>query len=538
MVLVSCAVPTPEMTPLESSLSREVEALRQENQRLVQENRLLRERVDLLVRKVFGASSEKLDSNQLLLALEDAAAADSAGAQAAAKSLESEPAARPGRRRKGRGGITGELLDSLPAVDVVVEPDEVLTEPEAYRLLGEEVTRQLDYVPPQYICRRIIRRRYARIDAPYQPPVIASLPVLLERCKVGPSLLAVIVTGKFCDHLPLYRQQEIAWSRHRIDISRQDMARWLDLAALWLRPIYQRILGGMWGDGYVQIDETVIKYLVPGTGKAQQGYFWTVKRPDGDTVFHWSTERAASVLEQIVPESFKGVIQCDGYSAYRAYARPRAERIRLAACWAHVRRDFVKASLTGAWRADAGLMVRLIGRLYEIEARLREKGAGPALRAASRASECLAIVLRIGKILENWRARRRHFPSSTMGKACAYALNLWDDLLVYLEDGRIEIDNNEVENSIRPTAVGKKNWLFIGAAEAGERSAILFTVVEACRRYGINPFEYLRDVFTRMPGMRANEYAKLTPAARAAAHRVGLREAAAKSPAPAVARCA
>jgi len=531
-------VKTPEMTPLETSPSIEVEALRLENQRLVQENKLLRERVDLLVRKVFGASSEKLDSNQLLLALEDAAAADSAGAQAAAKSLKSEPAARPGRRRKGRGGITGELLDSLPAVDVVVEPDEVLTEPEAYRLLGEEVTRQLDYIPPQYICRRIIRRRYARIDAPYQPPVIASLPVMLERCKVGPSLLAVIVTGKFCDHLPLYRQQEIAWSRHRIDISRQDMARWLDLAALWLRPIYQMILGGMWGDGYVQIDETVIKYLAPGAGKARQGYFWTVHRPGGGTAFHWSTERAAAVLEEFVPESFKGVIQCDGYSAYRAYARPRAERIRLAACWAHVRRDFFKASQTGAWRADAGLMVRLIGRLYEIEARLREKGAGPALRAASRASECRAIVLRIGKILENWKARRRHFPSSTMGKACAYALNLWDDLLVYLEDGRIEIDNNEVENSIRPTAVGKKNWLFIGAAEAGERSAILFTVVEACRRYGINPFEYLRDVFTRMPGMRASEYAKLTPAAWAAAHRVGLREAAAKSPDPAVARCA
>ena len=532
MVLVLYTVPTPEMTPLESSLSREVEALRQEN-------RLLRERVDLLVRKVFGASSEKLDSNQLLLALEGAAAADSAGAQAAAKSLESEPAARPGRRRKGRGGITGELLDSLPAVDVVVEPDEVLTEPEAYRLLGEEVTRQLDYVPPQYICRRIIRRRYARIEAPYQPPVIASLPVMLERCKVGPSLLAVIVTGKFCDHLPLYRQQEIAWSRHRIDISRQDMARWLDLAALWLRPIYQRILGGMWGDGYVQIDETVIKYLVPGTGKARQGYFWTVKRPDGDTVFHWSTERAAAVLEEFVPESFKGVIQCDGYSAYRAYARPRAERIRLAACWAHVRRDFVKASLTGAWRADAGLMVRLIGRLYEIEARLREKGAGPALRAASRASECRAIVLRIGKILENWKARRRHFPSSTMGKACAYALNLWDDLLVYLEDGRIEIDNNEVENSIRPTAVGKKNWLFIGAAEAGERSAILFTVVEACRRYGINPFEYLRDVFTRMPGMRAAEYAKLTPRAWAAERKVTeTGKATVQSGSPPLRRCA
>ena len=157
MVLVLYTVPTPEMTPLESSLSREVEALRQEN-------RLLRERVDLLVRKVFGASSEKLDSDQLLLALEDAAAADSAGAQAAAKSLESEPAARPGRRRKGRGGITGELLDSLPAVDVVVEPDEVLIEPEAYRLLGARAPRLLQSQPDRSMARRC--RTHGQADRP------------------------------------------------------------------------------------------------------------------------------------------------------------------------------------------------------------------------------------------------------------------------------------------------------------------------------------------------------------------------------------
>jgi hypothetical protein len=285
------------------------------------------------------------------------------------------------------------------------------------------------------------------------------------------------------------------------------------LAAEWLRPIYQVILGGVWGEGYAQVDETVIKYLEPGSGRAQHGYFWTVKQPGGDAAYHWSTTRAAAALGKIVPVDFGGIIQCDGYSAYPAFARGHGQPIELAACWAHARREFVEASESGAHRADALLMVRHIAHLYAIEERLRERRASPKLRTVVRQAESRPIMGRIRAILVQWKKSRRHLPQSQMGKAIDYTLTLWDGLSVYLADGRIEIDNNEVENAIRHTAVGKKNWLFIGDAGAGERSAIVFTVIEACRRRGIDPFDYLRDVFTRMPQMDAKDYPTLVPAA-------------------------
>ncbi|MCP5556802.1 MAG: transposase [Verrucomicrobiaceae bacterium] len=155
--------------------------------------------------------------------------------------------------------------------------------------------------------------------------------------------------------------------------------------------------------------------------------------------------------------------------------------------------------------------MRLIGHLYNIEARLREQRASGKLRAVIRNSESRPIIERIGTILRHWKRKGRHFPTSQMGKAVDYTLTLWHGLRVFIEEGRIELDNNEVENAIRPTAVGKKNWLFIGDAEAGERSAIVFTVIEACRRRGVDPFEYLREVFTQMPTMAANDYPSLAP---------------------------
>ena len=501
----------PEMTPLEAKLTSEVEALREEN-------KLLREKIDLLVRRVFGNGSEKVDTDQLLLAMEGLeakkpeASSDAAVALEAEESTKSKPTSTRGKRK---GGITDEMLDSLPAVEVVIDPEEVKAEPEAWRQVDEQVTKQLDYQPAKYVCRRIIRRRYVKHDEPHRPPIIAELPTMLERSKAGPGLLASILTAKYCDHLPLYRQQQIAKLRHSIDLSRQDMSRWVGLAAEWLRPLYQIILGGVWSEGYAQVDETVIKYLEPGTGRAQQGYFWTIKRPEGDAVFHWATTRAATVLEKIIPVDFDGTIQCDGYSAYRTFAKRHGQPVTLAACWAHARREFIEASQTGAHKADALLIVRLIAHLYAIEARLRESQASAKLRLLARQVESAPVLERIRAVLERWTKHRRHLPKSQMGKAIHYTLTLWDQLKVFADDGRLEIDNNQVENAIRPTAVGKKNWLFIGEAQAGERGAIIFTVIEACRRRGLDPFEYLRDVFTRMPTMAAKDYPSLLPQAHA-----------------------
>jgi hypothetical protein len=321
--------------------------------------------------------------------------------------------------------------------------------------------------------------------------------------------MAAITVGKYCDHLPLYRQEQIAWMRHRIYLPRQTMARWMGLAAEWLRPLYQKIIGGVLAGGYAQVDETMIEYLAPGHGKTRQGYCWTGNRPGGDVFFHWSTSRAAACLKEIIPAHFTGVVQCDGYAAYSAFARSRENPIVLAGCWAHVRREFFEAK-DGA-KLHASILLRQIQHLYLIEERLRRRQASPKVRQAVRAAQSRPVVRRIGRMLEAIKKSGRYFPSSQMGKALDYTLKLWPALQVFLGDGRIEIDNNLVENAIRPTAVGKKNWLFIGEADAGERSAILFTIIEACRRRGLDPFDYLRDVFTRMPTMPASDYASLLP---------------------------
>ena len=235
------------------------------------------------------------------------------------------------------------------------------------------------------------------------------------------------------------------------------------------------------------------------------------------------TSRAAACLENLVPVDFTGTIQCDGYAAYRAFAdrRPSAQNspntITLAGCWAHVRRKFHDA-LEQTPRTTGWLM-RQLQHLYRIEAELRAHHAGPNLRAAVRAHQSRPIVERFKKALVRLKASGRYLPQSLLGQAIDYTLGQWPTLEIFLNDGRVEIDNNLVENAIRPTAIGKKNWLFIGDAGAGERSAIIYTIIESCRRRGIDPYTYLRDVLTRLPLMTNWQIPEVTPEAWAKARR-------------------
>jgi hypothetical protein len=279
----------------------------------------------------------------------------------------------------------------------------------------------------------------------------------------------------------------------------------------WLQPIYGHLRREVFARGYVQIDETPVRYLAPGHGKTKQGYFWAANRPGGEVVYHWEISRAARCLDTVLPVDFKGTIQCDGYSAYDTFARQREGAITLADCWAHVRRRFFEAKESAP--RTAGWILRQIQHLYRVEARLREKHCSSKLREVIRAQESRSIVERIGKACVRLKPGNRHLPQSPLGQAIRYTLNQWEGLQIFLVDGRVEIDNNLVENAIRPTAVGKKNWLFIGEAEAGQRSAILFTIIENCRRLGINPFEYLRDVLTRLPKLTNRQTHTVTPAA-------------------------
>jgi transposase len=267
----------------------------------------------------------------------------------------------------------------------------------------------------------------------------------------------------------------------------------------------------------VQLDETPIDYLEPGNGKTKQGYFWTGCRPAGDVFFWWDTSRGAKVLEALIPADFKGTVQCDGYISYRSFASARGQSITLAGCWAHTRRALYEAREESP--RTCGWLLKQIQNLYRIESLLRDQKAGPALRGAVRAHQSRPIVERIGQALVRLKARGRFLPKSLMGEAIDYALGQWSVLQVYLGDGRVEIDNNNVENSIRPTAIGKKNWLFIGEAGAGQRSAIVYTIIESCRRRRIDPYAYLLDVLTRLPHMTNRQIAEITPEAWQKAHR-------------------
>lgn len=468
------------------------------------ENSLLRQKIDLLVRKIFGSSSEQMDPAQLELLL-----------QLAAAPVVVEEKVVPAKNKSSSASrlkSVPRLPENLPVIEEVIEPEPVKTAPQNWRCIGQEVSEQLDFEPAHFLRRRIIRKKYVHRFETDRAPVIAPLPEKLQaRGLAAPGLLAQIIVSKYCDHLPLYRQEQIYLRRHGVHLPRQTLARWMELAADWLKPIYEQIRTGVMAGGYVQVDETPIAYLEPGHGQTRQGYLWVCARPGGDVIFQWETSRAAECLHKLIAVDFSGTVQCDGYSAYPAFAGKRGGKIALAGCWAHVRRKFYEA-LEQAPRT-AGWLVRQIQHLYQIEARLRELQADPALRAAVRSHQSRPVIQRIHQALVRLKLARRFLPQSGMGSAMDYTLSQWPMLEIFAGDGRIEIDNNLVENAIRPTAIGKKNWLFIGEAEAGERGAILYTLVESCRRRGLDPYAYLREVLARLPHMTNWQIKDVTPEA-------------------------
>jgi transposase len=496
-------------SPIEAELARKLEAREEELRHANAKIALLQQKIDRLVRRIFGSKSERLDSRQLELLLELQKEVQELGKAEASQEAEAIPC----RDRSPRISRRRERWPSdLPVVEEIIEPEVVKAAPQAWRCIGAEVSEQLDYQPARFFCRRLIRRKYVPRFDQDGAPLIAPLPATLqERCVAAPGLLAQIIISKYCDHLPLYRQEQIYRTRHGVHLPRQSMARWIGMVADWLRPIYQQIRTGVMAGGYVQVDETPIRYLEPGHGQTRQGYLWTSSKPAGDVVFHWQTSRAAACLENIIPVDFTGTIQCDGYAAYRTFAQSREGAITLAGCWAHARRKFHEASESAP--RQAGWILRQIQHLYRIEAALRERHASPKLRALARAQESYPVHQRIRRALVRLKATQSYLPQSLMGQAIDYTLAQWPMLSVWLGDGRIEIDNNLVENAIRPTAIGKKNWLFFGEARAGERSAILYTLIESCRRRGLDPHAYLRDILTRLPKMTNWQIKDVTPEA-------------------------
>lgn len=485
-----------------------IASLLEEKGRLLKERQILQERIDQLLRKIYGGKSERADMYQLQLLMQEMNAPGPAlGKGSDPEAIEIEP--REGKRisRKKSGP---RLPEHLPVVEEILVPEAVQAAPEAWRRIGEEVSERLDFEPARFFKRRLVRPKYVRRGEVDAIPVIAKLPPpILEGSILTAGLLAQVVVAKYCDHLPLYRQESIYRTRHGVELSRQLMAQWVGVAANWLGLMYEEMRSEVMANGYIQVDETPIRYLAPGHGKTRTGFFWAMHCPTGDVIFDWQTSRATECLDKIIPAEFCGKIQCDGYAAYQAFARRHAGRIKRVGCLTHCRRKFVEAADHAP--RDVRLVLHLMRNLYRLEEHLREIRASPKLRAMARNREARPVMERLHRLLLTWKRKQTYLPQSAMGKAIDYALEQWSCLVLYLDDGRLEIDTNLVENAIRPTAVGKKNWLFIGEANAGDRSAIIYTVIESCRRRGIDPYEYLRDIFTRLPCATNQQIAQLTP---------------------------
>jgi len=518
------------MTPLEEELTAALAASQRQVVELKEENELLRQKIDALVKRIFGAKSEKMNPAQLELFMagldpagEPTPPADAPAATATTTTGDTltkspvvpPPPSRPKPARRPR------LPEHLPIVEEIVDPDIVLANPAGFRFVNQVVTEQLDFVRGHFQRRHIIRRKYVPIGNPEAAPIIAPLSILQERCLAAPALLANIITAKYCDALPLYRQEQIFKTRHNILLPRQTMARWMAMVAFWFTGICKEILKEVLADGYVECDETVIKYLDPGHGKTRQGYLWVVHRPGGDTVFHWYPSRAAACLDLIFPPWWCGIIGCDRYAGYISYATQRNEGghgpgmpIELASCMTHIRRGFIESKEEAPTRA--GWIIRQIAHLYQLEEKLRQNKSSPILRQAARAAVAAPILRRLEKAIILFQSSGRHLPKSGFGKALQYARNALPGMNAYLTHGFVEVDNNLVENEIRPTAIGKKNFLFFGSEEAGEHSANIYTIVASARRRGLDPEAYLTDIIRRLPITPATQMHTLTPAAWAA----------------------
>ncbi len=500
-----------ELSARVATLDSDNTHLREENARLHQENRLLRQKLDQYIRHYFGGQrNEALDRHQLELLLQGLA------------NVVTLPTPEPkpvGTSRNGASHPVRRMLaeDKLETYEIVIEPEEVQAQPEGWKWISEERTSQLDWVAPKIIKRVLIRPRYVKAErfalAPLPPQPI-------EQGMVGPGLLAQILVSKYEYHVPLYRQEKMFRQQFAVELSRKTMGYWVEQAAELLKPVYRAIREELLRGNYLQADETPIRYLDPDVkGKSQQGYLWTYSRPGGDVLFEWRVSRSREGPKEFL-KSFRGKLQTDGFSAYESLAKERDD-LTLIGCWAHARRGFHEAlteSKLAAW------FVRQIGLLYAVEKELREKKAGPHLRAAMRSWQSRPILARLRRAME--LVRERTLPQGLLGQAIDYALKRWDALTGFVSDGVLEIDNNLIENAIRPSAIGKKNWLFVGHPEAGERSAVIYTLLGSCRRHGLNPFDYLKDLFTRLPSAKIMEIQQFTPSQWAKAQSAQLAQAA------------
>jgi transposase len=483
-------------------------ALIAERDELLRRVERMRQLIRQFQRAQFGRHSERLDPDQLQLALEER---DIASAHRQAAAEKQAPAPRP----RSEPGKRKSLPAHLPRVEVVIEP-ETTSCPccgGAMHVIGEEKSERLDVIPAQH---RILVTRRPKYGCRSCAGAVVQAPAPERLIRSGlptEALVAHVLVSKYAWHLPLYRQAQILLAQG-IEIERSVLAFWVGYAAAELMPLWRRLRDILLGSPRLFVDETRAPVLDPGRGRTKTGYFWSIARDDsawrGDTgppavVYTYAPGRGAEHATTLLA-GYRGIVQCDGYAAYKQVARRgrAGNAVTLAFCWAHWRRRFYEIAKAGS-APIAEEALRRIAELYKIEAQIGGRSA--AERQAVRQAESRPLVAALKAWLQAQLVRAS--AKSAIAVAIRYGLNHWEGLERFLEDGRIEIDTNVVERSMRPIALNRKNALFAGHDAGAENWACLASLIETCKLNGIDPQAYLTDVLTRLvnlwPAARIDE---------------------------------
>lgn len=479
-------------------LRREAAALQVRAEFLEDENRLLRA-------ILYGRSSEKKprieeSSNQLHFSF------DEAETKPPSPEIQKIKIGEHSRQKPGRKPIT----PTLPRVEKIIDlPESEKVAPCGCPLkcIGKEESERLDIVPAKIRVEKTIRLKYAPgcmcatgVGAEGEVRIAPTPAELIPHGNATAGLVAHVVTAKFVDGIPLYRQEQ-QFIRLGLDIKRNTLCSWVLLAAAACMRLLEFLMEEILAGSVINMDETRVQVLgEPGRANTTNSFMWVMRGGPPDrpgVIFRYDPSRAAKIPEEML-RGYRGFLQTDGYIGYEAIGE--REGIRHLGCWAHARRKFVDVVKGTKGYTKAGVaqeIIDLIAKLYAVEAKADEQKSSANERKTLRNLEAKPVLEQIKEILDN--RKKTTPPRSLLGKAIAYSLNQWPRLEVYLENGNLRPDNNLAENAIRPFAVGRRNWLFSGSPRGAVGSAALYSLIETAKANSLEPYKYLRFIFTELP---------------------------------------
>jgi transposase len=464
----------------------------------------LEQQLKQLQKMIFGSRHERFvpadeNSSQLSLGI----TADSVGAckvtdaqriayTKTTVAVEPKPLAHPGRMK---------LPEQLRREEITIEPAGDIT---GCKKIGEDITEMLEYEPGELFVKKYIRPKYARPQN--SGVVMGALPVRpLEKAMAGEGLLAQIIIDKYVDHLPLHRQMQ-RFERSGVKLAYSTITDWVSNTCQLITPLFEALKSEVLQAGYLHADETPIKVMSKEKkGETHRGFYWVYQDSTSKLVFFDYQEGRGREGPVEILANFKGYLQSDGFTVYERF--DKRKDVTLMHCMAHARRKFVDALNNDEGRA--GYALQEIQKLYAIERSCKEQELNPDQVKELRQQQSVPILTALGEWMKLQYADVLH--KSGIGEALAYSIKRWDRLMIYTQDGNLRIDNNSVENSIRPVALGRKNYLFAGSHEAAKRSGMLYSLLGTCKMHGIEPTTWLKEVLRTIPAHPINKIKDLLP---------------------------